>query len=167
MDDVTLSPFVSVFMVGNKLNKDLRHYLSMRFQKSSPDHDLQQSIRNSLYHYAVPCEYQQTCPCPIKHTRTYAHIYFWHRRAVYIKMFTFLTIAYTKLNPVSFLNLPRTSVLPKRKNKQYESDSIICFIEQRTGNTLLSHHPSDVGSNLRWNEWHMIKSCCMHQVNVI
>ncbi|XP_017323557.1 membrane-associated guanylate kinase, WW and PDZ domain-containing protein 1 isoform X7 [Ictalurus punctatus] len=40
---------------GNKLNKDLRHYLSMRFQKSSPDHDLQQTIRNSLYHYAVPC----------------------------------------------------------------------------------------------------------------
>ncbi|KAF4070659.1 hypothetical protein AMELA_G00288040 [Ameiurus melas] len=45
---------------GNKLNKDLRHYLSMRFQKSSADHDLQQTIRNSLYHYAVPCEYQQT-----------------------------------------------------------------------------------------------------------
>ncbi|XP_060787615.1 membrane-associated guanylate kinase, WW and PDZ domain-containing protein 1-like isoform X2 [Neoarius graeffei] len=40
---------------GSKLNKDLRHYLSMRFQKSSPDHDLQQTIRNSLYHYAVPC----------------------------------------------------------------------------------------------------------------
>ncbi|KAM9476123.1 membrane-associated guanylate kinase, WW and PDZ domain-containing protein 1-like isoform 3-T4 [Clarias gariepinus] len=40
---------------GNKLNKDLRHYLSMRFLKSSPDHDLQQTIRNSLYHYAVPC----------------------------------------------------------------------------------------------------------------
>ncbi|XP_053091833.1 membrane-associated guanylate kinase, WW and PDZ domain-containing protein 1-like isoform X16 [Pangasianodon hypophthalmus] len=40
---------------GNKLNKDLRHYLSMRFQKSSPDHELQQTIRNSLYHYSVPC----------------------------------------------------------------------------------------------------------------
>ncbi|XP_058244796.1 membrane-associated guanylate kinase, WW and PDZ domain-containing protein 1 isoform X4 [Hemibagrus wyckioides] len=40
---------------GNKLNKDLRQYLSMRFQKSSPDHDLQQTIRNNLYHYAVPC----------------------------------------------------------------------------------------------------------------
>lgn len=40
---------------GNKLNKDLRKYLNMRFQKSSPDHDLQQTIRNSLYHYAVPC----------------------------------------------------------------------------------------------------------------
>ncbi|XP_027023304.1 membrane-associated guanylate kinase, WW and PDZ domain-containing protein 1 isoform X3 [Tachysurus fulvidraco] len=40
---------------GNKLNTDLRQYLSMRFLKSSPDHDLQQTIRNNLYHYAVPC----------------------------------------------------------------------------------------------------------------
>uniref|UniRef100_A0A4W5JK38 Membrane associated guanylate kinase, WW and PDZ domain containing 1 n=1 Tax=Hucho hucho TaxID=62062 RepID=A0A4W5JK38_9TELE len=40
---------------GNKLNKDLKHYLSLRFQKSSPDHDLQQTIRANLYHHAVPC----------------------------------------------------------------------------------------------------------------
>ncbi|XP_051529497.1 membrane-associated guanylate kinase, WW and PDZ domain-containing protein 1-like isoform X2 [Myxocyprinus asiaticus] len=40
---------------GNKLNKDLKHYLSQRFQKSSPDHELQQTIRDNLYHHAVPC----------------------------------------------------------------------------------------------------------------
>ncbi|XP_049609090.1 membrane-associated guanylate kinase, WW and PDZ domain-containing protein 1 isoform X13 [Syngnathus scovelli] len=40
---------------GNKLNKDLKHYLSLRFQKSSPDHDLQKTIRANLYRYAVPC----------------------------------------------------------------------------------------------------------------
>ncbi|XP_061074641.1 membrane-associated guanylate kinase, WW and PDZ domain-containing protein 1b isoform X11 [Conger conger] len=40
---------------GNKLNKDLKHYLSQRFQKSSPDHELQQTIRENLYRHAVPC----------------------------------------------------------------------------------------------------------------
>ncbi|XP_041702677.1 membrane-associated guanylate kinase, WW and PDZ domain-containing protein 1-like isoform X4 [Coregonus clupeaformis] len=40
---------------GNKLNKDLKHYLSLRFQKSSPDHELQQTIRANLYRHAVPC----------------------------------------------------------------------------------------------------------------
>ncbi|XP_057218157.1 membrane-associated guanylate kinase, WW and PDZ domain-containing protein 1b isoform X1 [Triplophysa rosa] len=40
---------------GNKLNKDLKLYLSQRFQKSSPDHDLQQTIRDNLYRHAVPC----------------------------------------------------------------------------------------------------------------
>ncbi|KAI4895095.1 hypothetical protein NFI96_026231 [Prochilodus magdalenae] len=39
----------------HKLNKDLRHYLSLRFQKSSPDYDLQQTIRDNLYRHAVPC----------------------------------------------------------------------------------------------------------------
>uniref|UniRef100_A0AAQ5ZHR5 Membrane-associated guanylate kinase, WW and PDZ domain-containing protein 1 n=1 Tax=Amphiprion ocellaris TaxID=80972 RepID=A0AAQ5ZHR5_AMPOC len=38
------------------LNKDLKHYLSQRFQKSSPDHELQQTIRDNLYRHAVPCE---------------------------------------------------------------------------------------------------------------
>lgn len=42
---------------GNKLNKDLKRYLSQRFQKSSPDHELQQTIRDNLYRHAVPCEY--------------------------------------------------------------------------------------------------------------
>ncbi|XP_032303235.1 membrane-associated guanylate kinase, WW and PDZ domain-containing protein 1 isoform X13 [Coturnix japonica] len=40
---------------GNRLNKDLRHYLNQRFQKGSPDHDLQQTIRDNLYRHAVPC----------------------------------------------------------------------------------------------------------------
>ncbi|KAL0978548.1 hypothetical protein UPYG_G00171980 [Umbra pygmaea] len=40
---------------GNKLNKDLKHFLSQRFQKSSPDYVLQQTIRDNLYRHAVPC----------------------------------------------------------------------------------------------------------------
>ncbi|XP_024125006.1 membrane-associated guanylate kinase, WW and PDZ domain-containing protein 1b isoform X6 [Oryzias melastigma] len=40
---------------GSKLNKDLKTYLSQRFQKSSPDHELQQTIRDNLYRHAVPC----------------------------------------------------------------------------------------------------------------
>uniref|UniRef100_A0A3P8R2J6 Membrane associated guanylate kinase, WW and PDZ domain containing 1a n=1 Tax=Astatotilapia calliptera TaxID=8154 RepID=A0A3P8R2J6_ASTCA len=40
---------------GHKLNKDLKHYLSLRFQKSSPDHELQKTIRANLYRHAVPC----------------------------------------------------------------------------------------------------------------
>ncbi|KAI4826375.1 hypothetical protein KUCAC02_029823, partial [Chaenocephalus aceratus] len=39
----------------SKLNKDLKHYLSQRFQKSSADHELQQTIRDNLYRHAVPC----------------------------------------------------------------------------------------------------------------
>uniref|UniRef100_A0A8C8EM84 Membrane associated guanylate kinase, WW and PDZ domain containing 1a n=1 Tax=Oncorhynchus tshawytscha TaxID=74940 RepID=A0A8C8EM84_ONCTS len=42
---------------GNKLNKDLKHYLSLKFQKYSLDHELQQTIRDNLYCHAVPCEY--------------------------------------------------------------------------------------------------------------
>ncbi|XP_068170444.1 membrane-associated guanylate kinase, WW and PDZ domain-containing protein 1b isoform X4 [Antennarius striatus] len=40
---------------GSKLNKDLKQYLNQRFQKSSPDHELQQTIRDNLYRHAVPC----------------------------------------------------------------------------------------------------------------
>uniref|UniRef100_A0A8C7SNB2 Membrane associated guanylate kinase, WW and PDZ domain containing 1a n=1 Tax=Oncorhynchus mykiss TaxID=8022 RepID=A0A8C7SNB2_ONCMY len=40
---------------GNKLNKDLKHYLSLKFQKYSLDHELQQTIRDNLYRNAVPC----------------------------------------------------------------------------------------------------------------
>ncbi|XP_013871762.1 membrane-associated guanylate kinase, WW and PDZ domain-containing protein 1, partial [Austrofundulus limnaeus] len=40
---------------GHKLNKDLKHFLSLRFQKSSPDHVLQKTIRANLYRHAVPC----------------------------------------------------------------------------------------------------------------
>ncbi|XP_070300715.1 membrane-associated guanylate kinase, WW and PDZ domain-containing protein 1-like [Salvelinus sp. IW2-2015] len=45
---------------GNKLNKDLKHYLSLKFQKHSLDHELQQTIRANLYRHAVPfssCSY--------------------------------------------------------------------------------------------------------------
>lgn len=44
------------FFAGSRLNKDLRHYLNQRFQKGSPDHDLQQTIRDNLYRHAVPCK---------------------------------------------------------------------------------------------------------------
>lgn len=47
----------SFCFAGNKLNKDLKHYLSQRFQKSSADYELQQTIRDNLYRHAVPCEY--------------------------------------------------------------------------------------------------------------
>ncbi|XP_038628723.1 membrane-associated guanylate kinase, WW and PDZ domain-containing protein 1 isoform X2 [Tachyglossus aculeatus] len=40
---------------GSRLNKDLRHFLNQRFQKGSPDHELQQTIRDNLYRHAVPC----------------------------------------------------------------------------------------------------------------
>lgn len=46
-------------LTGSKLNQDLKHYLSQRFQKSSPDHELQQTIRDNLYRHAVPCESQR------------------------------------------------------------------------------------------------------------
>uniref|UniRef100_A0A8C4VZ09 Membrane-associated guanylate kinase, WW and PDZ domain-containing protein 1 n=1 Tax=Gopherus evgoodei TaxID=1825980 RepID=A0A8C4VZ09_9SAUR len=44
-----------LFYIGSRLNKDLRHYLNQRFQKGSPDHELQQTIRDNLYRHAVPC----------------------------------------------------------------------------------------------------------------
>ncbi|XP_047210236.1 membrane-associated guanylate kinase, WW and PDZ domain-containing protein 1-like isoform X13 [Girardinichthys multiradiatus] len=40
---------------GHKLNKDLKHFLSLRFQKTSSDHELQKTIRANLYRHAVPC----------------------------------------------------------------------------------------------------------------
>lgn len=62
--------FVSA-MTGSKLNKDLKHYLNQRFQKSSPDHELQQTIRDNLYRHAVPCKsmtffarFFSCSPCP-------------------------------------------------------------------------------------------------------
>uniref|UniRef100_A0A8C1KJQ1 Membrane-associated guanylate kinase, WW and PDZ domain-containing protein 1 n=1 Tax=Cyprinus carpio TaxID=7962 RepID=A0A8C1KJQ1_CYPCA len=45
----------SFCFAGNKLNKDLKHYLSQRFPKSSADYELQQTIRDNLYRHAVPC----------------------------------------------------------------------------------------------------------------
>ncbi|KAK5872060.1 hypothetical protein PBY51_012793 [Eleginops maclovinus] len=37
------------------LNTDLRHYLSLQFQKGSLDHKLQQIIRDNLYLRTIPC----------------------------------------------------------------------------------------------------------------
>ncbi|XP_043932922.1 membrane-associated guanylate kinase, WW and PDZ domain-containing protein 3 isoform X2 [Protopterus annectens] len=40
---------------GKIINKDLRHYLSLQFQKGSIDHKLQQVIRDNLYLRTIPC----------------------------------------------------------------------------------------------------------------
>ncbi|KAM9705834.1 membrane-associated guanylate kinase, WW and PDZ domain-containing protein 2a isoform 13-T14 [Menidia menidia] len=40
---------------GGVIDKDLRHYLNLRFQKGSVDHELQQIIRDNLYLRTVPC----------------------------------------------------------------------------------------------------------------
>ncbi|XP_072308316.1 membrane-associated guanylate kinase, WW and PDZ domain-containing protein 3-like isoform X1 [Eucyclogobius newberryi] len=40
---------------GKVLNSDLRHYLSLQFQKGSLDHKLQQIIRDNLYLRTIPC----------------------------------------------------------------------------------------------------------------
>ncbi|KAH1187591.1 hypothetical protein KIL84_020340 [Mauremys mutica] len=39
---------------GGIVDKDLRHYLNLRFQKGSVDHELQQIIRDNLYLRTVP-----------------------------------------------------------------------------------------------------------------
>lgn len=43
-------------ILGGIVDKDLRHYLNLRFQKGSVDHELQQIIRDNLYLRTVPCE---------------------------------------------------------------------------------------------------------------
>lgn len=57
------SDFVSANLIlapcippGGVIDKDLRHYLNLRFQKGSVDHELQQIIRDNLYLRTVPCE---------------------------------------------------------------------------------------------------------------
>ncbi|KAI2663822.1 Membrane-associated guanylate kinase, WW and PDZ domain-containing protein 3 [Labeo rohita] len=54
------SPRVASLEFGRKreskvLNADLRHYLSLQFQKGSLDHKLQQVIRDNLYLRTIPC----------------------------------------------------------------------------------------------------------------
>uniref|UniRef100_A0A8C1D9A5 Membrane-associated guanylate kinase, WW and PDZ domain-containing protein 2 n=1 Tax=Cyprinus carpio carpio TaxID=630221 RepID=A0A8C1D9A5_CYPCA len=44
---------------GGVVDKDLRHYLNLRFQKGSLDHELQQIIRDNLYLRTVPCTTRQ------------------------------------------------------------------------------------------------------------
>ncbi|TWW75522.1 Membrane-associated guanylate kinase, WW and PDZ domain-containing protein 2 [Takifugu flavidus] len=41
---------------GGVVDKDLRHYLNLRFSKGSVDHDHQQIIRDNLYLRTIPCE---------------------------------------------------------------------------------------------------------------
>ncbi|KAJ8007111.1 hypothetical protein DPEC_G00114170 [Dallia pectoralis] len=41
--------------MGGVIDKDLRHYLNLRFQKGSVDHGLQQIIRDNLYLRTIPC----------------------------------------------------------------------------------------------------------------
>ncbi|KYO38684.1 hypothetical protein Y1Q_0023390 [Alligator mississippiensis] len=42
------------WLQGGIVDKDLRHYLNLRFQKGSVDHELQQIIRDNLYLRTVP-----------------------------------------------------------------------------------------------------------------
>ncbi|XP_077120802.1 membrane-associated guanylate kinase, WW and PDZ domain-containing protein 2 isoform X5 [Ranitomeya variabilis] len=44
---------------GGIVDKDLRRYLNLRFQKGSVDHELQQIIRDNLYLRTVPCTTRQ------------------------------------------------------------------------------------------------------------
>lgn len=60
---VGLTPLISLsFPLGKVLNTDLRHYLSLQFQKGSLDHKLQQVIRDNLYLRTIPCEYSLHSP---------------------------------------------------------------------------------------------------------
>uniref|UniRef100_A0A8C7X4M9 Membrane-associated guanylate kinase, WW and PDZ domain-containing protein 1 n=1 Tax=Oryzias sinensis TaxID=183150 RepID=A0A8C7X4M9_9TELE len=45
---------------GGVIDKDLHHYLSLRFQKGSVDHELQQIIRDNLYLRTVPYHFYGT-----------------------------------------------------------------------------------------------------------
>ena len=53
---LTLRASASI-VAGKVLNTDLRHYLSLQFQKGSLDHKLQQIIRDNLYLRTIPCKY--------------------------------------------------------------------------------------------------------------
>lgn len=53
---VGLTQISPSFPLGKVLNTDLRHYLSLQFQKGSLDHKLQQVIRDNLYLRTIPCE---------------------------------------------------------------------------------------------------------------
>lgn len=50
-----------IAVAGKVLNTDLRHYLSLQFQKGSLDHKLQQIIRDNLYLRTIPCEFPHCC----------------------------------------------------------------------------------------------------------
>lgn len=44
------------FSAGDQITRDLQKYLSTRFDKTSIDSDLQQTIRENLYNRTVPCK---------------------------------------------------------------------------------------------------------------
>ncbi len=51
-----LTILITSVVAGKVLNTDLRHYLSLQFQKGSLDHKLQQIIRDNLYLRTIPCK---------------------------------------------------------------------------------------------------------------
>ncbi|TSK28075.1 Membrane-associated guanylate kinase, WW and PDZ domain-containing protein 2 [Bagarius yarrelli] len=53
---------------GGVVDKDLRHYLNLRFQKGSVDHELQQIIRDNLYLRTVPYNFYGTPKPPAEPT---------------------------------------------------------------------------------------------------
>lgn len=63
----------SVFLclcLGGVVDKDLRHYLNLRFSKGSVDHDHQQIIRDNLYLRTVPCKSSSLLPSGLHHSFT-------------------------------------------------------------------------------------------------
>lgn len=63
--DLSLS--CSLCVLGGVVDKDLRHYLNLRFSKGSVDHDHQQIIRDNLYLRTVPCESTSPSIAPLFH----------------------------------------------------------------------------------------------------
>lgn len=64
-EEALLTPPALCVPPGGVIDKDLRHYLNLRFQKGSVDHELQQIIRDNLYLRTVPCECENNPPvCP-------------------------------------------------------------------------------------------------------
>ncbi|XP_039988399.1 membrane-associated guanylate kinase, WW and PDZ domain-containing protein 2-like isoform X2 [Xiphias gladius] len=58
---IQMMQYVQTLLVrrGGVVDKDLRHYLNLRFSKGSVDHDHQQIIRDNLYLRTVPCTTRQ------------------------------------------------------------------------------------------------------------
>lgn len=76
-DAITCSikaPLLLLFVAGKVLNTDLRHYLSLQFQKGSLDHKLQQIIRDNLYLRTIPCKYPPHAPPRLAAPFILAHV---------------------------------------------------------------------------------------------
>lgn len=67
-----------VMCVAGSLVNDLRAFLSMRFPKSSKDHDLQEVIRDNIYLRTVPCAFSSHSLCIIYHQGAGAYRMFVH-----------------------------------------------------------------------------------------